>query len=430
MVVFTWNLHRSEAALRLALEHLEPLARSEHVLASFQEIPPLARGRGAWRLPGVLAPDELGRLGLRLVGAPVGPGRVILLISSSLDTEGEARQDGNGRMLYVRLRIGSVRFAAAGVHAVDRLNHPTEFERGSHAALARRELDERWDPGRPLVMLGDFNADPGEREICAREGLFAVRRIEDVTDAARRHYGRPSPGEHRGISAEAIMSEFGERLRSRLERMAASGDEEVAPSPYDDVLLEFVRELNQANLLLHAELKVAGVPHRRLIEVWPKYRRFPRLRLLAFSIDGARIHLLAEDMRELPSVDALKQFLEGFVVSNFPSTVDVFREIASEPVQGYLRTRGAFEIAPEDVLVIVSPEEQQQLATAAPGTSLTLDVVPQRFPGAGIYDPARAYTALESGGFALERTRVVPVEAGRVRVTGVVTALADEAEAA
>jgi hypothetical protein len=226
------------------------------------------------------------------------------------------------------------------------------------------------------------------------------------------------------------MSEFGERLRSRLERMAAAGNEEAAPSPYDDVLHEFVHELNHADFDLHAELKVAAVPQRRIIEVWPKYRRFPRLLLLSFSIDGPRIHLLAENMRELPSVDALKQFLESFVVSSFPSTVDVFREIASEPVQGYLRTRGAFEIAPEDVLVVVSPEEQRRLATAAPGTSLTLDVVPQRFPGAGIYDPARPYAALESGGFALERTRVVPVEAGRVRVTGIVTVLADEAEAA
>ena len=42
-------------------------------------------------------------------------------------------------------------------------------------ALSRLALEPFWRNDRPLVMLGDFNADPYDAEVSARNGMFAVR---------------------------------------------------------------------------------------------------------------------------------------------------------------------------------------------------------------------------------------------------------------
>jgi len=197
------------------------------------------------------------------------------------------------------------------------------------------------------------------------------------------------------------MSDFGERVKSKLSKMTAA-QAPAAPSAYDAVLAEFVRRLNEADLNLHAEVEPREPPQRRLIITWPKYRRTNPMILLSFWIDGPRIHVLGEGKRELASVEDLEAFLDNFLDhSHFPETIDAYREIAQQPVQGFLRTRGAFQSAPDDVLVLVSPEQQKNLATKAPGELVIAEVEPKSFPGAGVYDPNTTYLALESAGFAI-----------------------------
>jgi len=124
------------------------------------------------------------------------------------------------------------------------------------------------------------------------------------------------------------MSDFGERVKSKLSKMTAA-QAPAAPSAYDAVLAEFVRRLNEADLNLHAEVEPREPPQRRLIITWPKYRRTNPMILLSFWIDGPRIHVLGEGKRELASVEDLEAFLDNFLDhSHFPETIDAYREIA------------------------------------------------------------------------------------------------------
>jgi hypothetical protein len=61
--------------------------------------------------------------------------------------------------------------SVVGYHGESRGAAP---ERGRIGADARREIDKRCGRG-SLVMLGDFNANPFDAEVCGSEGLFAVR---------------------------------------------------------------------------------------------------------------------------------------------------------------------------------------------------------------------------------------------------------------
>jgi hypothetical protein len=216
------------------------------------------------------------------------------------------------------------------------------------------------------------------------------------------------------------MSDYGEHLRAKLAKLAASPT--VAEPGYDATLSEFVRGLNEANFDFQATiLPPVPTPQNRSIATRPRYRHGEWTSLLSLWIEGPRIHVVGGTNGKMSSTDELKSFLDDFLDGPiFRETIETYREIAQEPVPAFLRTRGAFASAPEDVLVHVAPDDQRRLALAKPGEALALEVVAQRFPGAGIYDAKLTYRALESAGFALEQMQHSPRSGEVVAVTGVV----------
>jgi endonuclease/exonuclease/phosphatase family metal-dependent hydrolase len=186
----TWNLHRTDKALKVALEHLES---HTPCIAALQELPPKPPKKGKrapWNVPAALADAELERRGLRRLGL-LGSGRLALIASRDIERTTDPRPDGAQRMLAVTVKgAGWSGLHVIGFHAVDRITSPTDYGRGYDAALTRRSIDKFWTEGSPLVLLGDFNADPYSAEVSARKGLFAVR---DRAEAKNYDLTHPHP---------------------------------------------------------------------------------------------------------------------------------------------------------------------------------------------------------------------------------------------
>ena len=79
-------------------------------------------------------------------------------------------------MVVLRAR-GRSNFGVVAVHAVDRRNVASEYARGVFADLMRLDIESFWKPQWPLIVLGEFNADPHDHELSSCLGLFALREL-------------------------------------------------------------------------------------------------------------------------------------------------------------------------------------------------------------------------------------------------------------
>lgn len=233
MLLFTWNLHRSERALRLALTHLERRASEDLVVACFQEVPPKAERGKDWSTSWDQLRRELPSQGLRLVQPVVEAGRIAMVCSTGLRVS-FARPDRSKRMLIARFRtpIGS-ELVVVGCHAFDRINFGEAEQRGGLQALARRELDEVGSVTLfPLVLLGDFNASPGDTEVADRSCFYVLGPGDHHNGRSARHYGRESPPLYvaspklmAGPGTGSIFVEWGGRSRWEMyDFIATTGD--------------------------------------------------------------------------------------------------------------------------------------------------------------------------------------------------------------
>lgn len=192
MLLFTWNLNRGETAFELALSYLA--ASGEPFLAAFQELPEAAASTAlARKATSRLVQDRARCIGV--IGSETTPGRVGLF--SSPDVRAHAPiADRQARMAIASVRDLQSGLKVIGVHAVDRRNVPAEDARVAHAMLLRQGIEGSWKPGCPLIVMGDFNADPYDREICSRLGIFAIRDSREMN----RDWASPMVG-------------YGERMR-------------------------------------------------------------------------------------------------------------------------------------------------------------------------------------------------------------------------
>lgn len=179
MLVFTWNLQRTEQAFKLALDHLSQCGDS--FVAAFQELPGLADSTEKAQQQAVTLSGQRVRC-LGVVGSFRTPGRLGLFSSSDVTRVGSITSDSNYRTAMVVLRQrGRQNVGVVGVHAVDRRNVASEYARNVWANLSRVAVETFWKPNWPLIVLGDFNADPYHPELSSCLGWFALR---DRTEAA------------------------------------------------------------------------------------------------------------------------------------------------------------------------------------------------------------------------------------------------------
>jgi endonuclease/exonuclease/phosphatase family metal-dependent hydrolase len=175
MHLFTWNLCKSDAMLRHALVHLEKLARSDMVVAAFQEWPSNVPIRGGHGLKAV--PTQ---------------GKVVLLYSTDLRLL-HHQLDKSERATIARFELPrGNELTCVGLHWYARNTPGLEApeDRGGALALFRHHLDLALADS-PSVIMGDFNCSPDhhEREMCSPYCLFARTPIHRQTQAMETVFG-------------------------------------------------------------------------------------------------------------------------------------------------------------------------------------------------------------------------------------------------
>lgn len=176
MLLFTWNLRGEEKALESACKYL---VTKDTAVACFQEMPKKATLDQIREWSG----DALAAL------TPLIDQRVVMLASRDVGTvrgpvtftPGMLR-DAAERMVGVEVNapeIGLIQ--VVGVHFPDLRNQPKGWPRERIIASMSEQMRLFWNGG-PLVMLGDFNAHPFDREIALRTSLWATRDKIDLDE--------------------------------------------------------------------------------------------------------------------------------------------------------------------------------------------------------------------------------------------------------
>jgi endonuclease/exonuclease/phosphatase family metal-dependent hydrolase len=163
-----------------ALAYLERIAKSDSLIATFQEWPwtPNLQGTSLDIVPG-------------------GEKTVVVYSSEHLTLLSHGLDD-SGRAMIAKFKVPSgAEITAVGLHwhgrdARSEVANP--YERGGAMALFRHHLQRRIET--PAVIMGDFNASPSEheREMCGRYCLFAL---------TRRHRLRPGMETVMGVDKRA-----------------------------------------------------------------------------------------------------------------------------------------------------------------------------------------------------------------------------------
>lgn len=140
--------------------------------------------------------------------------------------------------------------------------------------------------------------------------------------------------------------------------------------------------------------------------------------MLSFILDGDDIMVVGESTVRIQDPDELQRRLLEFVrLPNFIESIRTLREEANVPVEARLRVDVRMPYAKGDVVVAVSPTDQETLANAAPGSTVELEVERVEFPGnAPFADPAH-YAVLDSAGLLVEVQKADPIE-GKLGITG------------
>ena len=148
-----------------------------------------------------------------VVLTPLFEQRIVLLASRDVRRTGKAVTFIPGwvrataeRMVGVQVKAPSLgALQVVGAHFPDLRNEPKGGSREGIVAMLAQELRMFWTQG-PLILLGDFNAHPFDREIATRTALWATRdkcELDDERDPIPErqdfgmsifHQGRPYKG--------------------------------------------------------------------------------------------------------------------------------------------------------------------------------------------------------------------------------------------
>lgn len=185
--LLTWNLDNREAALDALAKHVATCSlRGEQFVVAVQECADDAQA--------ILA--RVKDYGAAAVNA-VGNGGMRVLCSEPLHAPGNPRDAVGMRLVLTRTSFAGRRFAVVNYHgeAQGLDGSPDPTERGGIASEARWRIDEH-AAGDPVVVLGDFNAEPTDSEVESRYCLSLASipaRGSTRSHNRDRHDLRPAP---------------------------------------------------------------------------------------------------------------------------------------------------------------------------------------------------------------------------------------------
>lgn len=216
--VLTWNVRAELDAVRLALRYATSQPAIPTLLC-LQELPP------EWGVDWLRS-----EVGTRLVAPSTGRDRRIAFVSTPDLTWHDAPavfvsenlKEASERMVGARFSArGFPNVQLVGAHFPDRRTLPAGDGRETIVGELAKEVHHFWDHG-PLIMLGDFNANPFHPEMAERRFLWAIRDrdyLESGEALTTRELRENVPVLSRGQRYEshrAMAQELGKPLRKPL----------------------------------------------------------------------------------------------------------------------------------------------------------------------------------------------------------------------
>lgn len=187
MKLLTWNLRGRVArkppsfqALDSLLAFLDQAAASDDVIACIQEAP----------LHGRALRQHVEGNSSRLSAVPV-EAKAQLIHSRTLELRFARRSNNTGRTIIARFETAArSRLQIVGLHFHDQGTLAEPEVRGGAFAWLRANLDELLDSSLPVVVLGDFNAQPRDHEITSPYCFYARTSRDRVVDRHKKATGK------------------------------------------------------------------------------------------------------------------------------------------------------------------------------------------------------------------------------------------------
>jgi hypothetical protein len=209
---------------------------------------------------------------------------------------------------------------------------------------------------------------------------------------------------------------FAEQVRAAVASAEGAAQSERAQG-FRVVLDEFTTGL--AGLGVGARIQPGRDARKLTLYLYPLHRPARVNLMLSFFLEGDGVVVLGEGSISLETPEALQQWLLRYVqLPAFLESLGVLREEAQAPVEARLAvdrqaSPGVFGSGIHDLVVVVSPEDQEKLDAATKGSNV--EVVVEQLNGA--YVNGATYATLESAGLVLSVESVEPVE-DKLRIKG------------
>jgi hypothetical protein len=181
VLLFSWNVKQSQAALLLACDYL---AGAGNFIATFQEVPGdidaaflASAARGKLSVVKTLVIE----ISNKKKEDPLRYTQLVLACSAGL-SQAAPTQWQDSRMIGASISDSAGAWGPVGMFAIHARSRESSHgaRRLSKAIHARAHVDA-YLPGSPKVVLGDFNANPYEAEICSPECFFALRNRDELS---------------------------------------------------------------------------------------------------------------------------------------------------------------------------------------------------------------------------------------------------------
>lgn len=192
---------------------------------------------------------------------------------------------------------------------------------------------------------------------------------------------------------------FAEKILETIRNVEESANSDASKG-YQSVLNEMVSALTD----LGVGARIATDQDRRIhaLYIYPKYRPQRGSRMLRFFIDGDKIEVSGATSEQLASPEQLQVWLLNYVkLPSFITSLQELREMAKEPVEARLRVSKRIPFHTEDVMVEVSPSDQEVLGSASVGADIQFKVKRIAFKGNGTFG-ADKYEVLNSAGLLVD----------------------------
>lgn len=199
---------------------------------------------------------------------------------------------------------------------------------------------------------------------------------------------------------------FADQVRAAVANAEGAADTEPAQR-FRAVLDEFVAGLGA--LGVGARIQPGRDARKLTLYLYPAHRPARVKLMLTFFLDGDGIVVSGETSTSITSPDELQRWLLRYVqLPAFLESLGALREEAQLPVEARLRVDRQASHAVGDVVVAVSPEDQEKLDAVTKGSDVELEVERIEFHGNGPYVRGTAYMILESAGLLVGVDSVEP----------------------